>query len=171
MEFFDVVKSRQSVRKYQDRSIEEEKLRTILETAALAPSAGNLQSYEIYVARRASDRNALAQAALGQDFLAGAPIALVFCANPGRARPKYGPRGMELYALQDATIACTYAMVAAAALGLASVWIGAFREDQVRRAVRAREEVRPVAILAIGYAAERPELTPRREFDDLVHEL
>jgi nitroreductase len=171
MEFFNVVKSRQSVRMYQDRSVEEEKLRTILETAASAPSAGNLQSYEIYVARRAGDRKALAQAALGQEFMAGAPIALVFCANPGRARPKYGQRGTELYALQDATIACTYAMTAATALGLASVWIGAFREDQVRRAIHVQEEVRPVAILAIGYAGEKPALTPRREFIDLIHEL
>jgi len=171
MEFFDVIKSRQSVRRYQDRPVEEEKLRTILETAASAPSAGNLQSYEIYVARRAVDRNALAQAASGQEFMASAPIALVFCANPGHAQPRYGQRLTDLYALQDATIACTYAMVAATALGLSSVWIGAFREEQVQSAIHVQEEVRPVAILAIGYAGEMPEFTPRREFNDLIHEL
>lgn len=169
--FFDVLKMRQSVRAYQDRALEEEKLHMILEAAACAPSAGNLQSYEIYIARQAANRKALAQASLGQEFVASAPVLLVFCANPGRARHKYGQRGTGLYALQDATIACTYAMLAATEVGLASVWIGAFRDEEVRRAIRVPAELLPVAILSIGYPAERPMPTPRRPLGDLVHEL
>jgi nitroreductase len=170
MEFFDVVAARKSVRAFADRVLEEEKLRRILDAANQAPSAGNLQAYEIFVVRKASDRKELARAALGQDFLAGASLSLVFCARPGRAAPQYGQRGIRLYAIQDATIACTYAMLAATALGLSTVWIGAFRDDEVRRAIRASDDALPVAILPIGYAAETPEPTQRRALDDLVHE-
>jgi nitroreductase len=170
MEFFDAVQARRSIRAFVERAPEEEKLRRILETANQAPSAGNLQAYEIFVVRRASDRRALARASLGQEFVAEAPVSLVFCAHPGRAAPRYGQRGTQLYALQDATIACTYAMLAATALGLATVWVGAFRDSEVRRAIRASEEILPVAILLIGYLAEKPELTPRRSIEDLVHE-
>lgn len=171
MEFFDVICARQSVRAFGDRAPDEELVRKILETANQAPSAGNLQAYEIFVVRRASDRKALARASLGQEFVAGAPVSLVFCSRPGRAAPKYGQRGTHLYAVQDATIACTYAMLTATALGLATVWIGAFREDEVRRAIRASADVIPVAILPIGYPAEKPEPTPRREIADLAHEI
>ncbi len=171
MEFFDVVRKRQSVRVFADRVIEEEKLRMVLESAVRAPSAGNMQSYEIYVVRGASDRRALSQAALTQEFVASAPISLVFCANPGRAVPRYGQRVTRLYSLQDATIACTHAMLAATALGLGSVWVGAFQDEEVRRAVGAPEEALPVAILSLGYAGEKPEPTSRRPFADIVHEL
>lgn len=171
MKFFDVVGERRSVRAFAEQVPEEEKLRKILDTANQAPSAGNLQAYEIFVVRRATDRKALARAALGQEFLAGAPVSLVFCARPGRAAPKYGQRGTRLYATQDATIACTYAMLAATALGLATVWVGAFHDDEVRRAIRGSDEVIPVAILPIGYPAEKPEPTSRRPIEDLAHEI
>ena len=171
MEFFELVTERKSVRAFEPRALADEKLRIVLETANQAPSAGNLQAYEIYVVRKAADRTALARAALGQGFVASAPVSLVFCAHPGRAEAKYGQRGTGLYALQDATIACTYAMLAATALGMATVWVGAFGDDEVRRAIRAPEEVVPVAILPIGYPAEKPDATSRRDLRDLVHEL
>jgi nitroreductase len=171
MEFFDVLTNRKSVRAFSEAVPEEEVVRKVLDAANQAPSAGNLQAFEIFVVRQPADRKALARAALGQDFVAAAPVSLVFCAAPWRAAPKYGQRGMKLYAVQDATIACTYAMLAATALGLATVWVGAFRDDQVRRAIRGLEDIIPVAILPVGFPAESPEPTPRRPFTDLVHEI
>jgi len=78
---------------------------------------------------------------------------------------------MHLYALQDATIAATYAMLAAADLGLGSVWIGAFSDEGVWQAIGSPEGSNPVAILPIGYAAEEPPKTARRRLDGLVHRL
>ncbi|MCX6634499.1 MAG: nitroreductase family protein, partial [Acidobacteria bacterium] len=124
MEFFEVLKARQSVRAFAPSPVEEEKLGAILETAGSAPSAGNLQAYEIYLVKADRLKRALARAALDQYFLAQAPVALVFCANPARSERRYRERGARLYSVQDATIACTYAMLAATALGLATVWIG-----------------------------------------------
>ena len=168
-EFFEVLDGRHSMRVFNSRPVEPEKLTRILEAARSAPSAGNLQSYEIYVVTAVRKRAALAQAAGGQGFVLAAPVDLVFCANPARAREQYGERGERLYALQDATIACTFAMLAGVALGLSNVWVGAFNPFDVGRVIAAPEDQLPVAILPLGYAAAPPETRERRAFNDLVH--
>ena len=171
MEFFQVIEERHSLRKYSPAPLEEEKLQKVLETANRAPSAGNLQGYEIYVVRLPEKRQELAKAAEDQAFLAEAQVVLVFCANPARSAIWYENRGRQLYSVQDATIACTYAMLAATALGLATVWVGAFDEERVRAATGIPADLVPVALLPVGYAAKEPRITPRRELADLVHEL
>ncbi len=170
MDYFELIEHRHSVRTYLSKPVQDEAVQAILAAANQAPSAGNMQAYEIYLVTRSSQRVALAQAAKGQDFLAQAPIVLVFCAHPKRSAQRYGKRGSDLYALQDATIACTFAMLAATAMGLATVWVGAFNEESVHRAIQAEPDHVPVAILPIGYAAESPGATQRRSLSDLVHE-
>jgi len=170
MDFFDAVRNRHSVRQYQTREVEEDKLNTLLEAANAAPSAGNLQAYEIVVVRDTSIKEALARAAYGQDFVAEAPVALVFCADHLLSASKYGKRGAEMYSIQDPTIAAAYCQLAATALGLATVWIGAFDTRAVAAAVRAPDHVTPVAIVPVGYAAEEPARTPRRRLDDLLRQ-
>ena len=168
MRFFDVVKKRRSVRNFLPAPIAEDELRRILEAANAAPSAGNQQSYEIYVVMEKRRRESLARAAREQLFVAGAPVSLVFCTNQARSESRYGKRA-DLYAVQDATIACTVAMLAAAAQGLATVWVGSFEEDAVRRVIGAPPGTVPVAILPVGRAAEVPQAPGRRELEDLVH--
>jgi len=169
MEFFETLRARRSIRAFNGCPVEPAKLEAILEAANRAPSAGNLQAYEIYVTVEAKCRAALARGAGGQEFIRQAPAALVFCTHPERAAVKYGQRGMRLYAIQDATVACAFAMLAATALDLATVWVGAFDTDAVRRAIGAPDTVEPVAILPVGYAAENPAPTTRRPPGDIVH--
>jgi nitroreductase len=171
MDFFKVIERRQSVRGYSDLAVEPEKLQQILQAANRAPSAGNLQAYEIVVVRDADRRRALMKASGDQWFVGQAPIALVFCAHPARSAPRYRERGERLYAVQDATIACTYAMLAATALGLATVWVGAFGEPGVRAALNLPKEWLPIAILPVGYPSEPPRPSTRRSLKDLVHEV
>ena len=171
MEFFELIQERHSVRAFQARKVPDDVLQKILEAANRAPSAGNLQAYEIYVLTQPQVRAQVASAALDQSFIAQAPLLLVFCSHPARSEWRYRKRGVRLYALQDATIACTFAMLAATALGLGSVWVGAFDDEGVRRAIGAPRGHLPVAILPLGYAAERPLASPRRSLDDLVHGL
>lgn len=171
MKFFELVKERRSVRAFTARSIEQEKLQAILETANRAPSAGNLQAYEVYAVTNRSRLVALARAAFDQQFIAQAPVSLVFCAHPARSARKYGQRGTSLYCVQDATIACAYAQLAATALGLGSVWVGAFDESKVREAIDVSKELLPVAVLPIGYAGEKPEVTSRRSLATIVHHV
>ena len=168
MDFFEAVKARHSIRAFQPRAVEEEKLRRIVETVNLAPSAGDLQAYEIVVVKDSKRKEELANAAGGQSFVAEAPVCLVFLAYAERSSRKYGKRGAELYCLQDATIATSYAALAATALGLTSTWVGAFDDEAVARVVGAPGSKRPIAILPVGYAAETPEITPRRPIGEIV---
>ena len=169
MDFFDLIGRRRSVRAYDSRPVEEEKLHSILKAANNAPSAGNLQSFEVYLVRSKTGQRALAAASLNQLFIASAPLSLVFCAHPDRAARRYGERGRRLYAFQDATIACTCAMLAATALGLGSVWVGAFDEGEVTRILGLPPRQRPVSLLPVGHPAEIPDRRSRRLLDDLVH--
>jgi len=168
MDFDLLVNKRQSIRAYQSRTIEREILNNILEIMNTAPSAGNLQGYQVYIVEDFDTRLALAQAAYNQEFIAQAPVDLVFCAHPERSQTRYGSRGRNLYCIQDATIACCYAMLAATNNGLGSVWVGAFDQEGVKRAVPVEEGLIPVAILPIGYPAEVPERRSRRRLEDLV---
>jgi nitroreductase len=169
MEFFQVVEQRHSIRKYSSRPVEPEKLNRILEAANQAPSAANLQAYEIYVVTKGKQRAALAKAAHGQEFLAVAPVALVFCTNAARLLERFGERGRGLYAVQDAAIACAYAQLAATALGLGSVWVGAFDPEEVRKIAGLPESQQPVAMLPLGYPEGEPEIKGRRPLEELVH--
>jgi nitroreductase len=171
MEFFDVVRARRSIRAFAARSVDPDGLEKILDAANRAPSAGNLQAYEIYAVTNRATLSALVGASRGQDFIAQAPVALVFCADPARSTQRYTQRGKSLYCIQDATIACAYAQLAATALGLASVWVGAFDDDAVRQAIGIGNRLRPIAILPIGYAAEEPAQRTRRARSDLVHHV
>jgi nitroreductase len=167
MNIFEVIEKRQSVRRYEARAIEPEKLKRILQAANRAPSAGNFQAYEIYVVEGEARRQQLTSATFGQDFVGQAPVSLVFCMNPSRC--EYAPP--ETYALEDASIACTFAMLAATALGLSTCWVGAFKAEAVASVLQCPAGVVPMAILAVGYAAEEPERTPRRDLGELTHQV
>ncbi len=170
MEFPELIRKRHSIRAYSAEPVEEEKLGQIMEAISSAPSAGNLQAYEVFVVRGGEKKRELAKAALDQDFLTGAPLCLVFFASPQRSSVKYGPRGELLYCIQDATIAATFAMLAAVNLGLCTAWPGAFDDREVARVCGAGA-MRPVAILPIGYPAEEPKATTRRDFEDVFHHI
>jgi nitroreductase len=169
VEFNEVIRNRHSIRTFTDQPVEAEKLQQILETANLAPSAGNLQAYEIYVVTDFKKRDGLSCAALAQEYIAVAPVALVFCTHPELTEGRYTERGTRLYTVQDATIACAFAMLAATNLRLGSVWVGTFDEKVVRLIIGAPDSQVPVVILSIGYPGEYPDQHPRRPLEQLAH--
>ncbi|MGP8069637.1 MAG: nitroreductase family protein [Candidatus Bathyarchaeia archaeon] len=166
MEFVEVLTQRRSVRSYKPQPVEESKLKSIFAAANLAPSAGNLQAYQVQVVRDQAKRRALAKAAYDQMFIAEAPVCLVFCADPDRSATRYDKRGSELYSVQDATIAGAFAMLAAVDLGLATVWVGEFDEKKVQQVLELGS-MRPVAMFSLGYAAEAPPPAPRRAIEEI----
>ncbi|MFQ5892875.1 MAG: nitroreductase family protein, partial [Nitrospinota bacterium] len=148
VDFFETLAQRRSVRAFRDEPIGPDLIERILTAANQAPSAGNLQAYEIVLVTQRPLKAALAQAALYQDFLIEAPVVLAFVTNPRRSAIKYGGRGENLYCLQDATIACAYAQLAATDLGLATVWVGAFDDRRVADILTLPADRQPAALLA-----------------------
>ena len=171
MDFYDVLSKRHSVRKFEGRPVEPEKTGRIISAALSAPSAGNLQAYRICLVRSKEVKDALVPAADYQEFIADAPVLLIFCADQRRSESKYGQRGVELYAIQDATIACSYAQLAATAEGLSSVWAGDIDPLEVSRILQLDAFEVPVSILLLGYPAGAAEETGRRPANEMVREF
>jgi len=171
MNVLEAIHARQSVRAYQARTIEPEKLSAVLTAANRAASAANLQAYQIYVVRDSARKQALVAAAAGQKFLATAPVVLVFAADPARSAAKFGTRGEQVYCLQDACAAVGNAMLAAVELGLGTCWVDAVDEVLAGQAIGLPAGQRAAVILPLGYLAETPPRTTRRELSDLVKDL
>jgi len=167
-EFIGFLTQRTSVRDYTDAALTEEDKDYILDCASTAPSAGNLEAWDVVVVSEEDARSALAEAAFDQDHIEKASAVFVVCANYVRSMSRYGERGI-LYAVQDATIACTYMMLAAHAKKLQSCWTGAFDEDAVREILDLPQHIRPIALLAVGRGRSPAALTERMEIGEHVH--
>lgn len=164
----DVIRERRSIRRFQALPVPDGIVEQLIEAAIMAPNAGNLQPWRFFVVKDEKVRQALARAAGGQNFVAAAPVAIVVCADPKHSASRYGKRGAELYYLQDTAAAVQSILLAAAAFGLGSCWVGAFDEELVAEALALEERFRPVAILPISYPAENPRPRPRHPFKEVV---
>lgn len=150
MDFDEVVRMRRSVRSYHPFPPSGGDIRKILEAADKAPSAGGLKSRRVFVITSQSLRKKLAAASLDQEFIAEAPVVLVFCADLDRIS-EYGERGRRLYCIQDTSAAVENALLKAVDLGLGACWVGAFDEDDVSRLCRLPTWLRPIALVTVGY--------------------
>ncbi|GAH01475.1 unnamed protein product, partial [marine sediment metagenome] len=119
------------MREFRPDPVKERDLKKILEAAQQAPSAGHCQPLELVIVKDQGQKERLTRAALGQTFIAEAPVAIVVCANTTRTSRRYGRRGEELYCIQDTAAATQNIHLAAYALGYATCWVGAFDEDAV----------------------------------------
>ena len=102
----------------------------------------------------------LVLAALDQDFIKEAPLVVVGCADM-TIRRHYMERGAHLYAIQDVSCSIQNMMLLAHSLGLGSVWVGAFDEDEVSAALRLPDNLMPIVITPVGYPDEFPD-PPKR---------
>ncbi len=168
MDVNTAIKGRRSVRRFEKRDIPDDVLGKLIEALLWAPSAGNLQSRKFCFVRDAGLKQRLASEALGQGFIAEAPLVIVACADTESASKKYGPRGADLYCVQDASISVMCMMLEAHELGLGSVWVGAFNEDGVSRVLGLSADLRPVAIVPVGYPDAVPKAPKRVPISEAV---
>lgn len=168
-DFFTFLTGRSSIRAYRSDDVPEEIIGYLLECASTAPSAGNLESWDVVIVRDPELKQSLFRAAMSQVHVREAPVLLVICANYARSMSRYGERGI-LYALEDATIAGTYFLLACHAAGLASCWVGAFDDDEVRSALSLPYHIRPVAMLTLGYGTGNEAPSARMPLCEHVHE-
>ena len=160
MDFEDVLNNRRSIRLYQKKIVERIKLYQIINAATLAPSSGNLQSWNFIIVDDTNVKNQIIQAAMQQDWMLNAEI-IVVCSNYENTKRFYGIRGEALYTVQDCAAAIENMLLGATNLGLGSCWIGAFDEKAVSRVLKLPNNIRPQAIITIGYSSENP-VTPNR---------
>jgi len=169
LDVFEAIKGRRSVRAYTREEVSEEEVNKLIEAARSAPSAGNIQPWELVIVRDPTIKRRLATAALDQTFIEEAPVVIVVCANEMMSGWGYGSRGTNLYCLQDTAAATQNILLAAYALGLGTCWVGAFREEEVRKVINTPRGVRPVAIVPVGHPAEKPMARSKRSIREIVH--
>jgi len=163
MDLMQAIRARRSIRDYQDRPVEEEKLQAVLQAGRLAPSARNMQDWKFIVVKDAATRQKLARAARDQQFVGQAPVVIAACGTSDLVMTC----GQPTYPI-DVAIALDHMTLAAAALDLGTCWIGAFYEDQVKEILGVPHKIRVVALLPLGYPAEEPAPRPRKNLDEIV---
>ena len=157
MDVMEAILDRRSIREFQDKPIEKEKLERVLEAGRQAPSAGNGQPWRIVVVTDAGTRKKLIAAANGQAFVGQAPAVLVGCAAKTDKEMSCGQRAYPI----DVAICMTTMSLAAMGEGLGTCWIGAFKEDEVKKVLGIPQEVRVVELMPIGYPTSQPDVRPR----------
>lgn len=166
MTVMEAVRARKSVRAFEKKPVEEEKLNSVLEAARLAPSASNRQEWRFVVVRDDGVRAKLAKAANSQAFVGEAPVVVACCAETDAHVMSCG---QPCYPI-DVAIAIDHMTLAAVELGLGTCWIGAFKEAEVKKILGIPEEVRVVELMPLGYPADpAPKEKKRLALDEVVH--
>ncbi len=168
MNVFDAISQRYSVRSYQDRIVEKEKIESIFSAVRLAPSAKNMQEWRFVVVR---DKELLARLGEegGQALLKKSPLIIAACAEES----KYTMRGGELAYPIDLAIAIDHLTLAATAMGLGTCWVGSFDAPAVKEILKIPPEIPLVSLICLGYPAEdsKPRLPkPRKPITEILLE-
>ncbi|MGB2820815.1 MAG: nitroreductase family protein [Phycisphaerae bacterium] len=165
MELYEAIRKRYSVRAYQDRDVEQDKLRRVLDAGRLAPSARNRQERKFVVVRQDERRRALAEAA-DQPWIAQAPVLVAVVGTT----PDYVMHCGVPADPVDCAIAIDHMTLAAVAEGLGTCWLGHFDQDACRRLLSVPPGAIIIELLTVGYPAGEPSPKRRKEFDEVVRQ-
>lgn len=157
------------MRKFKDREVTNEEVGELLRAMKWAPSAGNKQPWEVVVVRDDDIQEELAEIALEQYWIEGAPVIMVVCVDEEKAEHTYGGRGRELYGVQATAAAIENMLLRATEMGLGTSWVGAFNEGEASVALDCSDHIRPVAIIPVGYPDEQVQPPSRYEVTSFAH--
>ena len=157
----DLLKTRRSIRRYQDRQVEDDKINSILKAALMAPSSRSRSPWEFIVV---TDKEKLIELSHCREtssaFIANAPVAIVIAADPNAC---------DVW-IEDCSIAAIIMQLSAHSLHLGSCWIQV-RERFTKQNEKAADYIKDLlgipnhyqveCMIAIGYPAEE-----KAPFDD-----
>lgn len=162
--FFNLVKSRRSIREYKNLPVKEEDLRQILEAAMFAPSALNRQPWHFIVIRDRELLLDMKRACPNMKMLDTAPCAVVVCGDTNITD--------EGYCITDCCAAIENILLAAKSLGYGSCWCGIYpREERmniIRKMLSIPDDVMPIATIALGISDEE-KAEPQRFDEKRIH--
>ena len=167
----DLLKAHRSVRKFEKKDVEEDKVKAIVEAAQWSATSSNYQAYTIIRVTDPEKRAKIARLAGGQKWIEECPLFLIFCANLKRSKDCWeeidpsvlSNAEMFITATVDTALAAQKAFVAAQSLGLGGVYIGGIRNDlqTVCELLDIPDLVYPVFGMCLGYPSESPDQKPR----------
>jgi len=169
MELYEAIYGRKSVRSFDEtKDVPLNTVNKLLEAACQAPSAGFIEPWRFFVVRSNECKNMLVNAAYGQSFIAKAPVVIVVCADIKVSSKGYGMRGSGLYAIQDTSAATENLLLAAYSEGLGTCWVGAFDEVRVAQALSLPDDLRPLAMVPLGYPDSKRQKPKRKSISEVT---
>ena len=153
MDFNTLIESRYSIRGYEKRPVEDDKLQQVLNAARMAPTGSNRQAFQLIVIHTAGKEEEMRRL-YGADWFADVPIVIVACAASD-------------YKL-NIGIVMDHLILAATEQGLGTCWIGAFNRDVAREILELPDGVEPIIAATLGYAADPGRPKKRKPLDELV---
>ena len=164
MNVYEAIKTRRSVRLYQDKPIPEEVLTRILEAGRMAPSGGNRQPWKFVVVTDKETRKRLGKAANNQHFVGEAPVII---AAVGLNSKKIMSCGIPADPV-DVAVAIDHMTLAAVEEGLGTCWIGAFSQEKVCKILKIPSSFKVIELLPLGYPADSPGPKVRKSLEEIV---
>ena len=164
MEFSEVIRKRISIRKFKKQSVEKEKIDTLLNTLAVAPSASNRQQWKFVAV---TDKEVLAKlvvAAESRPPVSVAPLVFCICSTENE---EVNDSGINRGAI-DGSIASTYLHLASVDLGLGSCWVGSFDQKLAAEAIGCPDYAKVISLFAVGYPDEDPNPRPRKPVEQVI---
>ena len=171
MEFDELLKKRHCVRKFDPaKKVTDDQVNKILEAGRLAPSEGNVQPWYFIVINNKELIKELEEgkmSAHNASTFSTASLIIVTCIDTKIASSVYKERGSELYSKQSTAAAVQNMFLEVVNISLGTCWIGAFDEVTVKKYLDLPQNLRPVAIMPIGYPAEDPHITERKGISEI----
>jgi nitroreductase len=169
MDFYEVIKTRRSVRSYKNQDVPEDKLRKVMNAARIAPSGNNKQPWKFIIIKDRKRKEEMATLCHGQSFIAQAPVLIVACGRDvGENR---GGWMGDKSTVNDVTIAIDHLTLAARAEGLATCWIGAFDNSGIKKFLNIPGSVNVVALTPLGFPENENAFSPvssRKQLDEIL---
>ena len=171
MKFLDLAKERYSVRSFKTEQVKDEDIKLILEAGRVAPTAKNNQPQKIYVVKSKENVDKLSSIC---KCIYGAPCVLVVGYDKDR---DWKNKQMPGYSSgeTDSSIVLTHMMLQAWEIGVGSVWVGMFNDEEVRSTLNLPSNIRVTALMPIGYPSENSKPIQMhfdsRKIEDIVEEL
>ena len=164
MQVKEAIEKRNSIRKYEDRPVPEEKLMKVLEAARLAPSGRNCQDWKFIVVRDEEKKQELGRLSGGQYHVHTAPVIIAAVATDPE---ELMPCGIQASPVNLA-IAIDHMTLAALEEGLGTCWIGAFDQEEVKKLLGVPEQLSIISLLTVGFPGEIGRPKNRKALEDIV---
>lgn len=156
MDFTKVVEKRRSIRRYKPDPVPDDLIKEILESARVAPSAGNRQPCHFIIVKDAERKKAMGLRAWAVE----APVIVVGCADSSLS---------PTWHLVDFAIAFEHIILAATNLGLGTCWQGRLEDERIKKILNIPAPIKVIAVTSLGYPAESPEPKARKALSEMVH--
>ncbi len=152
MDFYQVIRTRRSVRSYKNTEIQKDVLERVLNAARIAPSGSNRQPWKFIVIKDTQRKKKIAQLCHGQSFMAEAPLIIAGCGR--NIHYNRGEWMGDHSVIVDVAIAFDHLTLAARAEGLGTCWIGSFDNNGIKKYLGIPDEYNVVALTPLGYPSD-----------------